>query len=72
MDDYLAPRCSRYLVQTRDDLAVLRHLLVPPSAADLESCRQTWDQGRKLAHQAGARYGYILTSGSMPLHDQLR
>ena len=25
----------------------------------------------RLAHEAGARYGYILTSGSMPLHDML-
>jgi hypothetical protein len=25
----------------------------------------------RLAHQAGAKYGYILTSGSMALHDQL-
>jgi uroporphyrinogen-III decarboxylase len=167
MDDYLAPRCSRHLVQTRGDLAVLRHLLVPPTAADLEACRRAWAPGRELArrrelllaggwgvggdalawfcglqqavllaldqpeffaellgliaawnrprmqafldfgvdlfirrgwyegvdfwspalfrrfffpilreevelaHQAGARYGYILTSGSLPLHDQL-
>ena len=167
MDDYLAPRCSRHLVQTRGDLAVLRHLLTPPTATDLASCHQAWEQGRRvarqhdlllaggwgvggdalawfcglqqavlmaldqpeflaellgliaawnrprmqayldfgvdlflrrawyegvdfwspalfrqfffpllreevdLAHQAGVRYGYILTSGSMPLHDQL-
>ncbi|MBI2501751.1 MAG: hypothetical protein HYW07_00755 [Candidatus Latescibacteria bacterium] len=167
MDDFLAPRCSRYLVQAREDLAALRHLLVPPTAADLETCRQAWAPGRRLArrhdlllaggwgvggdalawfcglqqavlmaldqseffaellgliaawnrprmqayldfgvdlfvrrgwyegvdfwspalfrrfffpilreevglaHRAGARYGYILTSGSMPLHDQL-
>ncbi|MCC7262990.1 MAG: hypothetical protein IT369_10750 [Candidatus Latescibacteria bacterium] len=167
MDDYLAPRCSRHLVPTPGDLAVLRHLLTPPTATDLKTCRQAWEQGRRvarqhdlllaggwgvgsdalawfcgleqavmmaldqpgffaellgliaawnrprmqafldfgvdlfvrrawyegvdfwspalfrqfffpilreeveLAHQAGARYGYILTSGSMPLHDQL-
>jgi hypothetical protein len=167
MDDYLAPRCARHLIETRDDLAALRHLLAPPTAADLAACRQAWEQGRAaarrhdlllaggwgvggdalawfcglqeavymavdqpdllaellgliaawnrprmqafldfgvdlfvrrawyegtdfwsprlfrrffrpllkeevdLVHQAGARYGYILTSGSMPLHDQL-
>jgi hypothetical protein len=51
MDDYLAPRCSRHLVQTRDDLAVLRHLLIPPSAADLEICRQAWERGRTAARK---------------------
>ena len=167
MDDFLAPRCSQYLVETRSDLVPLRHLLVPPTKEDLKICHQAWDAGRKLAqkhdlllaggwgvsgdalawfcglqnavmmaideptfleellgiidawnrprmqafldygvdlfihrawyegtdfwspalyrqfffpilrqevrmaHQAGAKYGYILTSGSMPLHDML-
>jgi hypothetical protein len=167
MDDYLSPRCAKFLVETRDDLAPLRHLLTPPTKDDLEITRAAWDRGKalarkhdlltaggwgvgadalawfcglqnavimaldhpdffqellaliaswnkprmqayldygidlfirrawyegtdfwspelfrkfffpiireevRLAHEAGAKYGYILTSGSMPLHDQL-
>ena len=51
MDDFLAPRCSKYLVEKRDDLEPLRHLLVPPSENDLDVSRATWDPGKKLARQ---------------------
>ncbi|MFA6108321.1 MAG: hypothetical protein WDA75_06075, partial [Candidatus Latescibacterota bacterium] len=51
MDDFLAPRCSRHLVQGREDLAALRYLLVPPSTDDLARCRQAWESGRQLARQ---------------------
>ena len=49
MDDYLAPRCSKYLVENRDDLASLRHLLALPTAADLKAAREAWDRGKALA-----------------------
>jgi len=49
MDDYLGPRCSKYLVETRDDLAALRHLLIPPRDEDLSACREAWDKGKELA-----------------------
>ena len=49
MDDYLAPRCSKYLVETRNDLASLRHLLVPPTRSDLHVCHEAWAKGKELA-----------------------
>ena len=51
MDDYLAPRCSKYLVETEEDLPALRHLLVPPTDADLKSSYEAWDKGRELAKE---------------------
>jgi uroporphyrinogen-III decarboxylase len=51
MDDYLAPRSSKHLIEKRADLASLRHLLVPPAADDLKACREAWGTGRKLAEK---------------------
>jgi len=51
MDDYLAPRCSKYLVETRADLACLRHLLVPPTEDDLTACHRVWTRGKELARK---------------------
>lgn len=51
MDDYLAPRCSKYLVETRDDLDCLRHLLVPPPEYDLNICHEAWSIGKRLAQK---------------------
>jgi len=49
MDDYLAPRCSKYLVETKDDLNSLRHLLVLPTEDDLRTCHEAWRRGKELA-----------------------
>ncbi len=49
MDDYVSPRCLKYLIETKDDLDCLRHLLVPPTEADLNACHQAWDSGKQLA-----------------------
>jgi len=51
MDDYLAPRCSKHLIETRSDLACLRHLLAAPTADDLNACRRAWDKGKELARK---------------------
>lgn len=59
MDDYLAPRCGKFLVENRDDLAALRYLLVPPTEEDLSACRRAWDNGRELAR----RYDLLLAGG---------
>ena len=59
MDDYLAPRCSRHLVSRRSDLAAFRHLLKPPTQADIAACRASWQAGRELAD----RHGLLLTGG---------
>jgi uroporphyrinogen-III decarboxylase len=59
MDDYLAPRCSKYLIESRDDLAALRYLLVPPTTDDLKICHEAWDKGKQLA----SKYDLLLSGG---------
>ena len=59
MDDFLAPRCSKYLVEKREDLKALRHLLVPPTAEDLTSCRHAWGKGKALAR----KHDLLVTGG---------
>ena len=59
MDDYLAPRCARHLVSSQSDLSALRHLLLPPTQADLTACRQSWQTGRHIAD----RHGLLLSGG---------
>jgi hypothetical protein len=51
MDDFLAPRCRKYLIEKKEDLKSLKHLLLSPSAADLKSCRESWNAGRKIAEK---------------------
>jgi hypothetical protein len=59
MDDYVAPRCLKYLVETEHDLIPLRHLLAPPTDDDLNTCRETWSRGRELAR----KYDLLLAGG---------
>jgi hypothetical protein len=51
MDDYLAPRCTKYLIQKKNDLKALQYLLSPPTDEDLKSCREAWDLGKLLAKE---------------------
>ena len=51
MDDFLAPRCRRYLVHRKNDLPALKHLLPPPTSLDLKRCRESWEEGKKIAGQ---------------------
>jgi len=51
MDDFLAPRCRKYLVEAPADLKYLKHLLAPPSKQDLSACRTSWQKGKKLAEK---------------------
>lgn len=60
MDDYLAPRCSKHLIETRNDLAAFRHLLVPPTEDDLRACHEAWAKGRELAK----KHDLLLVGGS--------
>ena len=53
MDDFLAPRCSKHLVESDDDLPALRHLLAPPTTADIGECRSVWSRGKELAEKHG-------------------
>ena len=59
MDDYLTPRCVRHLISSRNDLSALRHLLTPPTRADLAACRESWQKGKALADQ----HGLLLSGG---------
>jgi len=59
MDDFLAPRCRKYLVEKKADLKALRHLLMPPSKDDLKTCREAWDLGKILAEE----HNLLLTGG---------
>lgn len=38
-------------METREDLAALRHLLVRPTEADLNTCREAWAKGKQLARK---------------------
>ena len=51
MDDFLAPRCRKYLIEKRQDLKALGHLLIPPAEEDLKTCREAWDLGKILAEE---------------------
>jgi uroporphyrinogen-III decarboxylase len=59
MDDYLEPRCSKYLIETRNDLDALRYLLVPPTEDELKICHEAWDIGKQIAN----KHDLLLTGG---------
>ena len=59
MDDYLAPRCTKHLIETGNDLASLRHLLAPPAKEDLKICREAWNNGKGLS----GKHGLLLAGG---------
>lgn len=49
MDDFLAPRCRKYLVEKRKDLKALKNLLISPNEEDIKTCREAWDLGKMVA-----------------------
>jgi len=57
LDDRLVPRARKYLVDRPEDLAALRHLLVPPTPLEIENYAQesqpylefAWQQGLLVA-----------------------
>jgi hypothetical protein len=58
LDDYIEPRSRRFLVNEQADLAALRYLLVPPTAAEVASFRA--ESGPALAQ---ARRHDLLVAG---------
>jgi hypothetical protein len=64
-DDYNLSRLKEPLVKSVDDLARLRHLLGPPSPAQIERFRQ---RARTLKAQAG-RLGVVVDGGWVALGD---
>ena len=52
-DDFLAPRTTKFLISTPDDLAALRHLLVPPSDEDIAAFRVIATEYTRYARAKG-------------------
>ena len=53
LDDFLVPRCTKYLVTGEQDLPALRRLLGEPRAEDLEECRELWQRASEFARERG-------------------
>jgi hypothetical protein len=53
LDDFLAPRCTSYLVESGEDLPALRHLLREPAADEVETTRRRWRRGAQYARDRG-------------------
>jgi uroporphyrinogen-III decarboxylase len=60
LDDYLIPRSAKFLVERRDDLRPLQHLLGPPSSADIANLREYAAAAQAVArkHQALVSAGW--------------
>jgi len=56
LDDFLVPRCTKYLITDEEDLPALRHLLGPPAAEDAAACREMWRKGREFAREKGVLF----------------
>ncbi len=61
-DDYLVPRAAKFPVESKADLAALRHLLAPPEPDDVARFRANADLARKLATELD-----LLLTGGMGL-----
>ena len=57
-DDWLIPRSRKFLVETREDLQPLRHILTPPSSDAQEAFAHAAAEGRDFAEERG-----LLTNG---------
>jgi hypothetical protein len=53
LDDFLVPRCTKYLVTGEQDLPALRYLLGEPQPDDVQTCRQLWQKGKRFAQEKG-------------------
>ena len=51
--DFLVPRCTRYMVESEEDLPALRHLLGPPRPEDAAQCADLWAGARQFARDRG-------------------
>ncbi len=49
-DDYLIPRSKKFLITDKFDLEPLRHLLIPPSEADIHKFRETAKKAKEFAN----------------------
>jgi len=53
LDDFLVPRCTKYLVTGEQDLPALRYLLGEPQPDDVQKCRELWQKGKRFAQEKG-------------------
>lgn len=53
LDDFLVPRCTKYLVTGEQDLPALRYLLADPQPDDVRVCREKWQKGKEFAQEKG-------------------
>jgi len=51
MDDFLEPRCKKFLIEKQQDLDAFIQLLVPPTKEDIQSCMKAWNHGKDLANE---------------------
>ena len=51
LDDFLVPRCAKYLVTGEADLPALRHLLSGPFPDDVRVCREHWRKAKQFAEK---------------------
>ena len=53
MDDFLAPRSKKYLIEDGSELEAIKYLLKTPLDSEIKTCREAWDRGKKIADQNG-------------------
>jgi len=59
LDDYIEPRAQKFPITRSEDLAALKHLLVPPTDETVRHCRDAWTAPRNYA----AERGLLLSGG---------
>ena len=59
LDDHLVPRSRKFLIERRDDLRPLRHLLTPVAEADLVEFRE----GARRAREFAQRHDLLVRGG---------
>jgi hypothetical protein len=51
MDDFLAPRSKKFLINDGSELEIVKYLLRPPSKSEIEQCHSSWERGKKFAEK---------------------
>ena len=59
LDDHLVPRSRKFLVEGRDDLRALRHLLTPVTRSDIRDFRD----GARAAKKLAAKHDLLVRGG---------
>lgn len=68
-NDYLVPRCQKFLVEKKEDLEPLRYLFGEPTASDISTFRERANKLKRFADQKGLlvsggwRFSFALEKG---------